>query len=136
MIRRPPRSTRTDTLFPYTTLFRSVAQPVAALGENLRLVGPDLLVQLAQRRFLGGLAGVDAALRHLPDVVPLLCGVDAPADEDIAVAVQQQQADAGPIGQAGDLLRRQHRHGAFCRSATAETGPTAKPRAGKHGRAP
>src|SRR3546814_12741949 len=35
MIRRPPRSTRTDTLFPYTTLFRSrpptTAQPVAAL---------------------------------------------------------------------------------------------------------
>src|SRR3546814_3908719 len=26
MIRRPPRSTRTDTLFPYTTLFRSFAQ--------------------------------------------------------------------------------------------------------------
>src|SRR3546814_1266298 len=28
MIRRPPRSTRTDTLFPYTTLFRSVPQAV------------------------------------------------------------------------------------------------------------
>src|SRR3546814_16087729 len=27
MIRRPPRSTRTDTLFPYTTLFRSVHAP-------------------------------------------------------------------------------------------------------------
>src|SRR3546814_4727163 len=27
MIRRPPRSTRTDTLFPYTTLFRSVDSP-------------------------------------------------------------------------------------------------------------
>src|SRR3546814_16477561 len=27
MIRRPPRSTRTDTLFPYTTLFRSGEQP-------------------------------------------------------------------------------------------------------------
>src|SRR3546814_4894755 len=27
MIRRPPRSTRTDTLFPYTTLFRSRAAP-------------------------------------------------------------------------------------------------------------
>src|SRR3546814_7133073 len=27
MIRRPPRSTRTDTLFPYTTLFRSHAGP-------------------------------------------------------------------------------------------------------------
>src|SRR3546814_3663193 len=31
MIRRPPRSTRTDTLFPYTTLFRSIA----AIGGNL-----------------------------------------------------------------------------------------------------
>src|SRR3546814_7593397 len=31
MIRRPPRSTRTDTLFPYTTLFRSRAQQ--QLGE-------------------------------------------------------------------------------------------------------
>src|SRR3546814_16999684 len=30
MIRRPPRSTRTDTLFPYTTLFRSLPGPVRA----------------------------------------------------------------------------------------------------------
>src|SRR3546814_20591327 len=30
MIRRPPRSTRTDTLFPYTTLFRSAAKPGTA----------------------------------------------------------------------------------------------------------
>src|SRR3546814_2857003 len=30
MIRRPPRSTRTDTLFPYTTLFRSSALPASA----------------------------------------------------------------------------------------------------------
>src|SRR3546814_1592557 len=30
MIRRPPRSTRTDTLFPYTTLFRSIVQLVQA----------------------------------------------------------------------------------------------------------
>src|SRR3546814_14905581 len=35
MIRRPPRSTRTDTLFPYTTLFRSSYDPTA--------VSPDLL---------------------------------------------------------------------------------------------
>src|SRR3546814_1870834 len=34
MIRRPPRSTRTDTLFPYTTLFRSVpAHRHAAMGR-------------------------------------------------------------------------------------------------------
>src|SRR3546814_4706716 len=30
MIRRPPRSTRTDTLFPYTTLFRSYAEKRSA----------------------------------------------------------------------------------------------------------
>src|SRR3546814_674311 len=30
MIRRPPRSTRTDTLFPYTTLFRSASAPAAS----------------------------------------------------------------------------------------------------------
>src|SRR3546814_12990528 len=35
MIRRPPRSTRTDTLFPYTTLFRSQAErQITALGEE------------------------------------------------------------------------------------------------------
>src|SRR3546814_19057606 len=34
MIRRPPRSTRTDTLFPYTTLFRSYPDPV--LGGSLK----------------------------------------------------------------------------------------------------
>src|SRR3546814_11657408 len=31
MIRRPPRSTRTDTLFPYTTLFRSLTYALAML---------------------------------------------------------------------------------------------------------
>src|SRR3546814_20082434 len=38
MIRRPPRSTRTDTLFPYTTLFRSNGLAIGAglrLGENI-----------------------------------------------------------------------------------------------------
>src|SRR3546814_13461014 len=33
MIRRPPRSTRTDTLFPYTTLFRSVVE-----GDRVSLI--------------------------------------------------------------------------------------------------
>src|SRR3546814_1380807 len=33
MIRRPPRSTRTDTLFPYTTLFRSDGDPRARHGR-------------------------------------------------------------------------------------------------------
>src|SRR3546814_940918 len=34
MIRRPPRSTRTDTLFPYTTLFRSPDALFARRGEG------------------------------------------------------------------------------------------------------
>src|SRR3546814_8615076 len=38
MIRRPPRSTRTDTLFPYTTLFRSPEDLPGAFGS------PDLSV--------------------------------------------------------------------------------------------
>src|SRR3546814_947964 len=33
MIRRPPRSTRTDTLFPYTTLFRSYEYGLADVGS-------------------------------------------------------------------------------------------------------
>src|SRR3546814_3068944 len=34
MIRRPPRSTRTDTLFPYTTLFRSPSRSARANGSS------------------------------------------------------------------------------------------------------
>src|SRR3546814_4953378 len=39
MIRRPPRSTRTDTLFPYTTLFRSVSNLAGADPERQRAEG-------------------------------------------------------------------------------------------------
>src|SRR3546814_2703316 len=39
MIRRPPRSTRTDTLFPYTTLFRSVRRPFQPVGNPAVAVG-------------------------------------------------------------------------------------------------
>src|SRR3546814_15397767 len=48
MIRRPPRSTRTDTLFPYTTLFRSTGR---RYGFRKRLTGfsPVGDVALAQR---------------------------------------------------------------------------------------
>src|SRR3546814_12252319 len=35
MIRRPPRSTRTDTLFPYTTLFRSQSDSLPLTAANL-----------------------------------------------------------------------------------------------------
>src|SRR3546814_5145311 len=39
MIRRPPRSTRTDTLFPYTTLFRSIVN--GRRRDRLRTRSPD-----------------------------------------------------------------------------------------------
>src|SRR3546814_483518 len=41
MIRRPPRSTRTDTLFPYTTLFRSDLRPQSAAEDADREGAPD-----------------------------------------------------------------------------------------------
>src|SRR3546814_14355947 len=45
MLRRPPRSTRTDTLFPYTTLFRSevaaeLKLPIIALGGSSKITDP------------------------------------------------------------------------------------------------
>src|SRR3546814_7042342 len=46
MIRRPPRSTRTDTLFPYTTLFRSVLAGAISDGSGIaaaRALGADLV---------------------------------------------------------------------------------------------
>src|SRR3546814_1034194 len=41
MIRRPPRSTRTDTLFPYTTLFRSDLQDGELVGWKHALIAVD-----------------------------------------------------------------------------------------------
>src|SRR3546814_13025586 len=52
IIRRPPRSTRTDTLFPYTTLFRSITERHAA-GKALAiklLAARDLYLRLDRQR--------------------------------------------------------------------------------------
>src|SRR3546814_16352651 len=47
MIRRPPRSTRTDTLFPYTTLFRSWHQLMQRFGSGEAALDalPDLVLR-------------------------------------------------------------------------------------------
>src|SRR3546814_11020391 len=59
MIRRPPRSTRTDTLFPYTTLFRS-------LDTALRWRPNVLLCSTGSYRFAGTtLAGCGKELRAI-----------------------------------------------------------------------
>src|SRR3546814_5207549 len=56
MIRRPPRSTRTDTLFPYTTLFRSpmpaedAPAPRPAPGRPKDLEKGNAILEAARRR--------------------------------------------------------------------------------------
>src|SRR3546814_7913860 len=65
MIRRPPRSTRTDTLFPYTTLFRSASVP----GGDGGIAGAGAVAWprfLSQRRFGTDRASRPRAGRH-PD---------------------------------------------------------------------
>src|SRR3712207_9282900 len=57
MIRRPPRS----TLFPYTTLFRSVAEGPAAGGDPVPLVGGR---DLAEDRVVDDETGAEADVRH------------------------------------------------------------------------
>src|SRR3546814_1752669 len=103
MIRRPPRSTLTDTLFPYTTLFRSMV----ALGE----AGID--------RALDRRAVRDAAAgRHIDRQLRPVGGVDAqPADDqialrhriDLAVGAIERGEDEGAATQAFRLADRGHR---------------------------
>src|SRR3546814_5098519 len=50
MIRAPPGSTRTDTLFPYTTLFRSRWRAIARLAATVDLPTPPLPLAIAIRR--------------------------------------------------------------------------------------
>src|SRR3546814_8808795 len=78
MIRRPPRPTRTDTLFPYTTLFRSdrqrrprrspgahsvpVKRQIGILEE--RPVAIDITAQLAEQLQARGIANADDVARE------------------------------------------------------------------------
>src|SRR3546814_9105219 len=73
MIRRPPRSTRTDTLFPYTTLFRSARQPAHMdaicahdiFGWNFPDVGRQkFLVGFANPRVLLNISGAKKHVRR------------------------------------------------------------------------
>src|SRR3546814_10085956 len=57
MIRRPPISTRTDTLFPYTTLFRS-ATGIVRRKDGGRLVGP------LRFTYVAGLTVIPANISH------------------------------------------------------------------------
>src|SRR3546814_11781489 len=69
MIRRPPRSTRTDTLFPYTTLFRSLQTRTIGFEDlAVGLVGAQRL--LARQQEVAGEAVLH--LHHIADAAELL----------------------------------------------------------------
>src|SRR3546814_13510452 len=94
MTRRPPRSTRNDTLFPYTTLFRSTPAEgqLVSVGER-QVDGQDVALVGAlqvQRRDVGMVAG------------RVLVAVEVPAE--LAEAVDADQL-------VGGQLRPQHRDG-------------------------
>src|SRR3546814_18026605 len=69
MIRRPPRSTRTDTLFPYTTLFRSAGATTLPAVQQGGVVAPREGVEI----------GTEVALRQIGDVIEQVMRELAPA---------------------------------------------------------
>src|SRR3546814_5528291 len=74
MIRRPPRSTRTDTLFPYTTLFRSRQNALDKLIGHIARSGTTLggfLLVTSRISF-------EMADKALVAQAPLLVGISAP----------------------------------------------------------
>src|SRR3546814_18329311 len=94
MIRRPPRSTRTDTLFPYTTLFRSVGRALGSDAET-REIGAGLARQDAHRghRRMAALGGAHAAgriaLQQLDVVLAVGDAVHQVLDLPILVVVDE-----------------------------------------------
>src|SRR3546814_11586140 len=107
MIRRPPRSTRTDTLFPYTTLFRSV-RGLASTTRLFRL--PHLGHSTASDIFASRLVlerHVDDEL-HLGDIAPrhprlVTVSVDnALEHNDPRLRITEQRSAALPTGVIGN----------------------------------
>src|SRR3546814_7310130 len=112
MIRRPPRSTRTDTPFPYTTLFRSLAAN-RVFGAR---AGPGISLQLlhAQRDALRVLVDADDLhLHRVADVDQLRRMADTAIAHvgDVEQAVDAAQVDEGAI--IGDVLDDAVDHLAF-----------------------
>src|SRR3546814_1819926 len=86
MIRRPPRSTRTDTLFPYTTLFRSAARGPQGRGDFIGVALDGFVRGRAQRAAIGVHDGQHARAFLLADV-------DESADHGVGAA--QRSHDIG-----------------------------------------
>src|SRR3546814_9549942 len=108
MKRRPPRSTRTDTLFPYTTLFRSGA--VAGVGDAVQ--EDDLAVDRDEGEILVGAAvatfGVEEVVGQLDVVTGLQ--VQRPLDRraEGGVVAVEGALDGGLVQRAAGQLGRAH----------------------------
>src|SRR3546814_15535510 len=104
MLRRPPRSTRTDTLFPYTTLFRSRA---AARSDAARAVPPLPGTLPAAEGGLDGRPGADA--RHLgrPRHLRRL-GLAAAGAHGLAVRPRGLRGGAGAVDRKSTRLNSSH----------------------------
>src|SRR3546814_20407973 len=103
MIRRPPRSTRTDTLFPYTTLFRShVGAGAFALNRRDRVPA----INLGQRpeRAQPGRRKVTRDAAHAHAILPV--GGDRHVDDGIVPPglIGVSGADEGVLGQFAPSL--------------------------------
>src|SRR3546814_11350742 len=98
MIRRPPRSTRTDTLFPYTTLFRSIERRPGVEIELLCLDCPanEMLDQRLRN------AGVDAVMAHM-----VANAVGAPAEREFREITGAEDAAAVLVRQPAPVIRAQ-----------------------------
>src|SRR3546814_15887447 len=91
MIRRPPRSTRPDPLFPYTTLFRSVVAQHRA--DHLRLVLVALREQRADRPV--DEAGDQGLLLRRPALALEEAARDLPRGEGLLLVVHGEREEIG-----------------------------------------
>src|SRR3546814_15875558 len=66
MIRRPPRSTRTDTLFPYTTLFRSVGRAAQYLPQPIFITSANDPKEIAAAQAIAARVPDDRATFFTP----------------------------------------------------------------------
>src|SRR3546814_7035361 len=97
MIRRPTRSTRTDTLFPYTTLFRSLKALVPLAGRPMLARCLDNLLAVPGVRAVTVLAQSPERLRADPEVARAAADARVsilPSGAGIATSVAEAAAQA------------------------------------------
>src|SRR3546814_6365036 len=122
MIRRPPRSTRTDTLFPYTTSSDLLAlEPLLLLQQRAQLVGRLRRGAAQQLRGLAqpSLFGSNVVERTLPGhrLDPAHAGRDAALGHDLEQADVAGARDVGAAAQLGGrIAHAQHAHALAVRS--------------------